>query len=644
MRARMLVCAALLASAGAAARGQSVARLWNEALLDAIRIDTPRPTVHARNLFHVSAVMYDAWAVYDDVAAPYFVHERMSADDVDAARREAVSFAAYRVLRARFADSPGRAQSYEAFDALMDGLGYDRAFAGTDGDTPAAVGNRCAAAALTLGLGDGSNEAGNYADTTGYLPVNPPMNPEDRGTVMADPNRWQPLEIGGGVQAFLTPHWNWVTPFALVRDQPGEPYHDRGMPPRLGAGDDDDFKAAVVRLVGFSAGLDPDSGGVLDASPGAIGDNSLGEDDGDGWDVNPYTGLPYEPNFVQVGDYGRVLAEFWADGPRSETPPGHWNVIANEISDDPRLEKRIGGAGEVVDDLEWEVKLYFALNGAVHDAAVSSWGMKQVYDYARPISMVRYCGGLGQSSDDGLPSYDPAGLPLVDGLIELITDDSTQQGGRHEHLAGHESEIAILAWAGHPDDPDSEYGGVEWILAEDWWPYQARTFVTPAFGAYTSGHSTFSRASAEVLTAITGDAFFPGGIGVFDFPRGTYLQFEYGPSEPIELQWATYGDAADQAGISRLWGGIHVTADDRNGRISGAECGWDAWALAERYFAGDPPCLADWNDDGRRDTTDLIAFLNAFAGGAGRADITNDGALDTRDVAAFLDAYAAGCP
>ena len=75
------------------------------------------------------------------------------------------------------------------------------------------------------------------------------------------------------------------------------------------------------------------------------------------------------------------LAEFWADGPKSETPPGHWNVIANQVADSPGFELRIGGQGPVVDRLEWDVKTYFALNGAVHDAAVAAWGAKGYYDY-----------------------------------------------------------------------------------------------------------------------------------------------------------------------------------------------------------------------------------------------------------------------
>ena len=70
------------------------------------------------------------------------------------------------------------------------------------------------------------------------------------------------------------------------------------------------------------------------------------------------------------------------------------------------------GSATAVDPLEWDVKLYLALNGAVHDAAVAAWGLKGYYDSVRPISMIRYMGGLGQSSDPDGPSYDPDGLPL----------------------------------------------------------------------------------------------------------------------------------------------------------------------------------------------------------------------------------------
>ena len=172
---------------------------------------------------------------------------------------------------------------------------------------------------------------------------------------------------------------------------------------------------------------------TIDIGPGAIGDNPLGTNDGDGHDVNPVTGEPYAPNVVLRGDFARVLAEFWADGPESETPPGHWNTIANDGLRHAGLRASASAAtGPELDRLEWDVKLYFALNGAVHDAAVAAWGVKGYYDSVRPISMIRYMGGLGQSSDPAGPAYHPDGLPLVPGLVEVVTAASSAPGERHE--------------------------------------------------------------------------------------------------------------------------------------------------------------------------------------------------------------------
>ncbi len=229
--------------------------------------------------------------------------------------------------------------------------------------------------------------------------------------------------------------------------------------------------------------------------------------------------------------------------------------------------------------------MYLALNGAVHDAAIAAWGAKSHYDYVRPISMIRWMGGLGQSSDPALPAYHPDGLPLEPGQVELINAESSAPGQRHEHLADHVGEIAILAWTGNPADGDADSGGVDWIRAVEWVPYQLSTFVTPSFAGYVSGHSTFSRAAAEVLAEMTGTEYFPGGLGSWTVPAGS-LEFETGPDQDVELQWATYFDAADQAGISRLYGGIHVEADDLGGRVMGARCGRDAWASAQRYWDG----------------------------------------------------------
>jgi hypothetical protein len=576
-------------------REWSVARRWDEALLDAIRRALPNPAVHARNLYHLSAAMWDAWATYDRTADGVFFVEKHNASDVTAARNEAISYAAYRVLTSRYIKAVGGADSLSEFADVMDSLCYPLDVTTTAGDSPAAIGNRIAKTVTGTALNDGSNQANGYA-APDYAPVNPPLVVAQSGTTMVDPNRWQPLQLAhmisqngipieNGVQQALAPHWGHVTSFALpAAGADGVPI-DPGPPPLLGTATDQAYKDAAVAIIRYSSALDSSSGETTDISPGAFGGNDLGTNDGHGHAVNPDTGQPYPSEVVKTGDFARALTEFWADGPKSETPPGHWNVIANSVSDELDPDLRIAGSGSRVDRLQWDVKLYLALNGAVHDAAIAAWGLKGHYDSVRPISMIRYLGGLGQSSDPGGPAYDPEGLPLVPGLIEVVTGDTTAPGGRHAALAGHEGEIAIRAWKGNPADPKTETSGVGWILAVDWVPYQVPTFVTPSFPGYVSGHSTFSRAAAEVLTGFTGDEYFPGGSSSWTTPVGG-LKVEAGPTADVTLEWATYYDAADQAGISRLYGGIHIPADDFTGRTLGSQCGIEAWALAETYYDG----------------------------------------------------------
>jgi hypothetical protein len=578
----------------------SVARHWNEQLLGAIRRALPNPPVHARNLFHLSVAMWDAWAAYDPVASGYLFHEKLTAVDVEAARAEAISYAAYRVLSARFANAVGGEESLWEFRHLMRSLCYSTREKGVEGTTPAAVGNRIAAKILRRGLRDGSNEAGGYGNPA-YVPANPPLVLADGGTTMADPNRWQPLQMdvavsqnGIGttnVQTAIGTQWGAVAGFGELDPDGDGLAIDPGPQPLLGdPATDAALKEQVVEIIRDSSLLDPAWETMIDVSPGALGANHLGTNDGTGHPVNPVTGQPYPRQMVNQADFMRAATQFWADGPASETPPGHWNVLANDVSDELEAAGalRIAGTGPVLDRLQWDVKLYLAVNGAVHNAAIAAWGLKGKYDSSRPISLVRYMGGLGQSSNPDRPSYDPDGLPLTPGLIELITPASSAEGGRHYRLRDHVGEIAVLAWGGYPKKPWRQTAGADWQLATEWTTYQLPTFVTPSFAGYVSGHSTFSRAAAEVMTAFTGSEYFPGGSSHYILERGTLI-FEFGPSEDITLEWATYYDAADQAGQSRLFGGIHIQADDFTGRIIGSSCGVAAYHLALSHYAGTVP-------------------------------------------------------
>lgn len=627
---KLFLSVILLLSVASMKAEHSVARQWNEVLLEAIRNDFARPTVHARNLFHSSILMYDAWASVDPVAQPFFLGNAWGdyycafsgfypAGDAEEEINKAISYASYRLIQYRFRLSPGFRETQENCDELMASLGYDVSnvsidYASGDGAT---LGNYLASCMISFGLTDGSNDANDYANLF-YEPVNTPMNPNFNGAYLEEPDRWQPLTFesfigqagfsaGEGPPDFLSPEWGIVTPFSLteedltIHERDGHEYwvyHDPGPPPSI-FDPSGDYQWGFSLVAWWSSHLDPSDSVMWDISPGAIGNlQSLpedpadwrdfyaveGGDPGEGHDLNPVTGLPYEPNIVPRGDYTRVLAEFWADGPDSETPPGHWFTILNYVSDHPELRKQYEGEGEELSDLEWDVKSYFLLGGAMHDAAIAAWGIKGYYDYVRPVSAIRYMAELGQSTNPIGSSYHPRGILLIPGLSEII-----EAGDPLEYYRGQlENEIKLMAWAG-PDkigNPLIGVAGVEWITARSWWPYQRRSFVTPPFAGYVSGHSTFSRAAAEVLTMFTGDPFFPGGMGEFVADKNLFLVFEDGPSQDVVLQWATYRDASDQTSLSRIWGGIHPPADDIPGRLIGEKVGVTAFEKAKTYFEG----------------------------------------------------------
>lgn len=861
------------ATAMAGAEEWSIARFWDEETLYAIRLSTPRPPIHARNLYHVSAAMYDAWAAYDPIAHGRFFFEKHTAEDVEAARHEAISYAAYRILKNRFVagNGPNIATIQAHFDASFASLGYDNNNTNSVGDSPSAIGNRIAEIIIAAGLADNSNQTGNYAPNNGYVPKNPNMPFKIPGAVVTHPNNWQPLAfdfqvlqngevLGGSIQAVICPHWAAVTPFALNnfdRNPQTTLFNDVGPAPLF---DTETTRADAVDMIEKSSKLDPAFPETIDISPGVYHNSPLGSYEHLGHGLNPVTNEPYEPHVVKLGDYVRTLAEFWADGPTSETPPGHWHSIANKMSDNPLCEHRLLGQGPVLDRLEWDVKMYLALGGANHDAAVVSWGMKGYYDSARPITFIRNMAQLGQSSDPKLPNYHPQGIPLVPGLIEIITEEDVAPGGRFQdfphpiyepntgvaidtqdyvgkvairtwmggfvggvtgvatvgplpghvyrdgsgwHMGGFEvgandtpgvlnsglrrlrnimiSEIrvdqhgdevdewvelsgpagasldgltyvvvgdevqssslkngvvspgvpdaqgriqVIIDLTGHtigrngtfviakpsftlgradltadftfreignhthmlvsgffgtigedldtdsvednvidfepwtsvldsialrrkggtgqgiysttvlgPDSSKNQTYGVGWVPATYWQPYQSSAFVTPPFPGFTSGHSTYSRSAAEVLTVLTGSPYFPGGFAEETLPAG-WSNFEIAPSEDVSLQWASYYDCADEAGVSRIWGGIHPRADDLPGRISGSKTGLRAVGRALALFQGlwQSP---DINYDGVVDGADLGILLGNWDG-SGVGDLNGDGLVDGADLGLLL--------
>lgn len=640
----------LLKTNAVEAQQHSVVRRWNEVMLQAIREDLARPPVQARNLFHVSMAMWDAWAVYDTLSADTYLLGKTVGSfncqfdgvpmppDIRAAREKAICHAAYRLLARRFQNSPNASTSITRFRNLMTELGYDWTYNSNfyqSGD-PAALGNYIADCVAFYGLTDGANEQGNYAYIN-YSPVNPPMRPDSAGNpTMLDPNRWQPLILTNAVdqqgnpipslQKFQSPEWGKVVPFAMVDSQKTvyqrngidwPVYHDPGAPPTLdtvdGGGTSEEYKWNFNLVSIWSSHLTTEDSVMWDISPASIGNTPwlpstfqeyqnfyqlTGGGPNLGRPINPKTGQPYQAQIVPRGDYTRVLAQFWADGPNSETPPGHWFSILNKVMDHPEFVRKYNGTGAVLDSLEYDLKAYFTLGGALHDAAIGAWGVKGWYDGTRPITALRWMADRGQSSDPGAPNYDIAGIALVPGYIEQVQMGDPLAGANNQNVG----KIKVYAWQGHDSitNPATDVAGVGWILAERWWPSFRKTFVTPPFAGYISGHSTFSRSAAEAITLLTGDEYFPGGMGEFHIAANSgFLGVEKGPSVDVTLQWATYRDASDQTSLSRIWGGIHPPVDDIPGRKLGALVGTAAFYKAKTYFYSN-----DADADGYSNTED----------------------------------------
>ena len=453
--------------------------LWNQATLEAISNTNMGPTPTSRALSLVNTSIYDAWAAYDPVAIGTQLGNtlQVSNEEINSENKSiAISQAAYTTLLDLFPTQE------TAFTHLMQQLGIDSTITTTDTNTAAGIGNLAAKTLLNNKYTDGSNQLNNYADTTNYQPVN-------TWDKITDPNRWQPISINNGnnVQKFLTPQWGDVTPFAL---KSGNQY----LPPPPAQFGTQSYIDQALQIIEYSASLT---------------------------------------------DEQKVIAEYWADGPQTILPPGHWHLIAEYVSTRDKL------------SLDDNVKLFFSLGNAVSDAGIAAWDAKEHYDYIRPISAIQYL-----AANHLLPNEHP--------LVRTNPQTNIQE---------------IYSWAGSDR-------GSQWIDGTTWLPYQKSTFVTPPFAEYVSGHSTFSAAGAEILNRFTKS----DELGACHTQLPNTSTFETNtPSNSIKLCWDTFTSAADEAGISRLYGGIHFQNGDINGRVLGRKVGAAVWEKSQYYINGGKP-------------------------------------------------------
>ena len=465
--------------------GDNVILKWDEALLAYIRQNpkTTGPTVTARAIGVLHTATYDAWAAYDAKAVDTRQRLRANPDlrqlepeRTDANKSKAISYAAYATLLDLFP------AGQSGFDAVMSELQYRTD--GSDTSTPATIGAMAAQEVLEYRHGDGSNQLGTpaYSDPTPepdrYKPVNSWEN-------VVDPTRWQPLCVPGsrtlppaqmgspcpagyGIQSPLGPHWMNIATFGPL--DPTTKY-----PPQFA-------------LPGPPSGTAEVDQELRDAS--------------------------------NLSETQKAKADYWADGPLSEFPPGHEAVFAQALS---RMRRNT---------LDQDVKLFFVLGSALMDASISAWRSKYQYDSVRPVTAIRV---------------------------------------RYK-------DKKVNSWLG----PGKGYGTV---LGQNWLPYQEPNVLTPPFPEYVSGHSTFSAAGRTVMLQFYGNNDTFNGKVVIK-KGSSKIEPGIAPSKDITITWKTLSDAADDAGWSRRWGGIHLVSGDQQGRTLGRLIGYNDWNKALTYFDG----------------------------------------------------------
>lgn len=234
---------------------------------------------------------------------------------------------------------------------------------------------------------------------------------------------------------------------------------------------------------------------------------------------------------ANLNEEQKLIAEFWEDGGGTSFPPGTFMTFGEFVS------------ARDNHSVDQDARMFFALGNAVFDAGVATWEAKTHYDYVRPVRAIRELGELG-----------------------LIGEFDAALGGN-----------AIEAW--------TPSGATQTILATSFLTYQTPgSDPSPPFSEYTSGHSAFSAAGATILRMFTGSDRF--GASVTFEPGQSRFEPGMTPSSQLTLSWSTFTAAADEAGVSRIYGGIHFNDGDINGRTLGAEVGQSAWEQSLFFING----------------------------------------------------------
>ena len=468
---------------------KSAAYEWLDVALEATAREhervAPRPTVGSRMLAIIVTAMYDAWAAYDEKAVGTRLGDKLRRpknERTEANKRAAIAYATYHAMLDVFAEDK------VWLDEQMRKRGYDPNENTTDLSKPQGIGNVAAKAVIEYRHADGANQLGDELGGNGKpysdYTFYRPVNSIDK---IIDPDCWQPITFQladgkTGAPGYLTPHWYRVKPFALTRADQFRP----PPPPKVGS---EQLKREVDEVLNYNANLSPEQ---------------------------------------------KAIVEFMRDGPRSTGQSGHWLKFAQAVS---RRDKN---------DVDTDVKLFFAVGVVCFDAFIAAWESKRFYDSSRPWTLVRH----------------------------------------------YYKNQKVVGWAG----PGK---GVVEMPAENWHPYSPYNFITPPFPGYVSGHSTVSAAAAKVLELFTGSDRFgerekrkAGMMTEAEF-ECEKIQMRFGQTPTgakltcdVALDLPTFSATAEMAGISRVMGGYHIQADNVAGLDLGRKVAIYVFPKTQSYFDG----------------------------------------------------------
>ncbi|MDJ0736303.1 MAG: hypothetical protein QNJ47_19935 [Nostocaceae cyanobacterium] len=498
----------------------TISVLWDQAVQQAVINTAVGPTIASRAYAIVHTAIFDAWAVYDPEAIATQLGDELQRPESEITEANKEEAMSFAAYRVLTELFPDQVN---VFNELMVELGFDPNNTTTDKTTPAGIGNISAQTLLEFRREDGSNQQG--YDPNGTI-----------GVPYSDMSDYQPVNPPGNPVDIEY----WTPEIVPIDAEPGEgtsiqkfltPHWGNVTPFALESGDQ--FRPEAPKpflLVEGEVDLEEktitlkDTGEILPITRDLIGDL-----------INPEFIEQTEKIIhasANLTDEHKLIAEFWEDAAGTSFPPGTWMTFGEFVSarDDNTLDQ--------------DAQLFFTLGNAVFDAGIATWEAKTFYDYNRPLRAVRELGELG-----------------------LIGEFNQDLGG-----------FTIEAWAG----PEQ---GTQTILATDFLTYQTPgSDPSPPFAEYTSGHSAFSAAGAEILRLFTGSDDF--GAGVSFQPGESRFEPNFTPQETVTLKWETFSEAADEAGISRIYGGIHFDDGDVNGRQLGREVAQTVWEQAQFFIQG----------------------------------------------------------